>query len=73
VKGGKSTVVRSVTSLDPVVRHFGLSPEQLTRLLDIVLSAKLGKRADDFLLELPLIGSFMDKVLTTFFNLGSPA
>ncbi|KAG0287595.1 hypothetical protein BGZ96_008489 [Linnemannia gamsii] len=41
VKGGKPTVVRSVTSLDPVVRHFGLAPEQLTRLLDVILSAKL--------------------------------
>ncbi|KAF9911910.1 hypothetical protein EC991_001814 [Linnemannia zychae] len=41
VKGGKPTVVRSLTSLDAVVRHFGLSPEQLTQALDIVLAAKL--------------------------------
>ncbi|KAG0381202.1 hypothetical protein BGX24_006574 [Mortierella sp. AD032] len=41
VKGGKPTVIRSLTSLDPVVRHFGLAPEQITQALDIVLAAKL--------------------------------
>ncbi|KAG0281418.1 hypothetical protein BGZ95_003818 [Linnemannia exigua] len=41
VKGGKPTVIRSLTSLDPIVRHFGLAPEQLTQALDIVLACKL--------------------------------
>lgn len=67
VKGGKPTVVRSVTSLDPIVRRFGLAPEQLTRSLDIILSAKLGKQTDNLLLDLHPIGSFKDKVLTNPF------
>ncbi|KAG0072444.1 hypothetical protein BGZ89_006255 [Linnemannia elongata] len=41
VKGGKPVVLRSTTSLDPVIRHFGLAPEQITQTLDIILSAKL--------------------------------
>ncbi|KAF8930074.1 hypothetical protein BGZ47_000749 [Haplosporangium gracile] len=41
VKGGKPVVLRSITSLDPVVRHFGIAPEQLTQILGIVLSSKL--------------------------------
>ncbi|KAF9086453.1 hypothetical protein BGX23_008881 [Mortierella sp. AD031] len=54
VKGGKPTVVRSVVSLDPVVRHFGLSPEQLTQLLDIVLAAKLDDATGRKLIKLLL-------------------
>lgn len=41
VKGGKPVVLRSTTSLDLVIRHFGLAPEQITQTLDIILSAKL--------------------------------
>lgn len=42
VRGGKPTVVRALSAFDPVAQYFGLSPEQLIRLLDIILQGKIG-------------------------------
>ncbi|KAF9402909.1 hypothetical protein BGX21_008102 [Mortierella sp. AD011] len=41
VRGGKPTVTRALSALNPVVQTFGLSPEQLTQLLDIILAGKI--------------------------------
>ncbi|KAG0011310.1 hypothetical protein BGZ80_000783 [Entomortierella chlamydospora] len=41
VRGGKPTITRALSALNPVVQSFGLSPEQLTQLLDIILAGKI--------------------------------
>ena len=42
VRGGKPTVLRALSALDTAAHHFGLAPEQLIRLLDIILQGKIG-------------------------------
>lgn len=42
VRGGKPAVTRALALLEPLIRHFGLSPDQLTEMLDIILKGKLG-------------------------------
>lgn len=41
VRGGKPTVLRALSALDPVAHHFGLSPAQLVQLQDIILLGKI--------------------------------
>ncbi|GJJ70668.1 centromere protein I [Entomortierella parvispora] len=41
VRGGKPAVIRALALLEPLIRHFGLSPDQLTEMLDIILKGKL--------------------------------
>ncbi|KAG0043009.1 hypothetical protein BGZ83_011936 [Gryganskiella cystojenkinii] len=41
VRGGKAAVMRGYTSLESLSQHFGLSPEQLIQMLDIILTGKL--------------------------------
>ena len=43
VRGGKPAVTRALASLEPLIRHFGLSPDQLTEMLGIILKGKLGR------------------------------
>ncbi|KAF9282788.1 hypothetical protein BGZ68_005746 [Mortierella alpina] len=54
VKGGKPTVIRALSSLDPLIHHFGLSPDQVTQALDVVLSGKLDDTTNRKLVKLLL-------------------
>ncbi|KAF9103995.1 hypothetical protein BGX27_010277 [Mortierella sp. AM989] len=54
VRGGKPTVVRALSALNPVIHSFGLSPEQLTQLLDIILVGKLDDTTTRKLIKLML-------------------
>ncbi|KAF9357305.1 hypothetical protein BGX26_003955 [Mortierella sp. AD094] len=54
VRGGKPTITRALSALNPVVQSFGLSPEQLTQLLDIVLAGKIDDATTKKLIKLML-------------------
>ncbi|CAO3570743.1 unnamed protein product [Mortierella alpina] len=54
VKGGKPTVIRALSSLTPLVHHFGLSPDQVIQALDVVLSGKLDDTTNRKLVKLLL-------------------
>ncbi|KAF9955287.1 hypothetical protein BGZ72_003846 [Mortierella alpina] len=54
VKGGKLTVIRALSSLNPFVHHFGLSPDQVVQALDVVLSGKLDDTTNRKLVKLLL-------------------
>ncbi|ORZ09055.1 Mis6-domain-containing protein [Lobosporangium transversale] len=41
VRGGKPTVLRTLNTLSSIAHSFGLSPEQLSQLLDIILIGKI--------------------------------
>ncbi|KAG0038181.1 hypothetical protein BGZ82_000862 [Podila clonocystis] len=41
VKGGKTTVLRAFDSMEPSARGFGLSPDQLIDLLEVILAGKI--------------------------------
>ncbi|KAF9317405.1 hypothetical protein BG003_000791 [Podila horticola] len=41
VKGGKTTILRAFASMEPSARGFGLSPDQLTDLLEVILAGKI--------------------------------
>ncbi|KAF9418955.1 hypothetical protein BGZ94_009550 [Podila epigama] len=41
VKGGKATVVRAVATMEHSVQTFGLAPEQVVSLLEVILASKI--------------------------------
>ncbi|KAI1315956.1 hypothetical protein EDD11_010594 [Mortierella claussenii] len=41
VRGGKPALLRALDTFDPIVHSFGLSPDQLVQILDIILAGKI--------------------------------
>ncbi|KAG0330539.1 hypothetical protein BGZ99_000009 [Dissophora globulifera] len=54
VRGGKPALLRALSTLEPIIQHFGVSPDDLTIMMDVILKGKADETTTKRLVKLLL-------------------